>query len=684
MPYVMPTPPSPEDQRLDLPPLRLKSKYRRTRSANATFSDERGPGSFVPLPHLPRRKPIGEKKPMFHFNEQDSDSSDEFQPSTSMNSLGLTVDTTNLPSNAPPRQPTPPLNIEPSSLPFPLKGSPLQSPAPPSPISPETASPLPRTPSTPVILLANGKPLKPSLKSSHSTPNIPGLRIHTRAQSEPSTPSNGPKNVHFAEKDALQSVRLYDKSGKPASLSKAAGEETETETEYDSSNPAAGSTSSYPFPVLPAGMDLTFELQPEHTSPVPAIDPPEYANVHLETLVLPRGSPPVLRGSVVVRNIAFAKEVAVRFTLDDWQTTSEVTCKHVASLPSLPPPFREPSTPGDLAAVGSLKKPDAWDRFSFLVKLEDFGRKLTERTLYLVVRYTVPGVGDWWDNNSLNNYKVSFQPLKQVPREPSSPVTSHSQQRTFSAPSTLKGTPTTGSVLQEPALAHPSSPTAQSVPSLPNLTLPTPRARFDTEPSRSSPPIRTNSSPYPSSLAMKYAATLTSSRHSLPSKLSLLNYAAPATPPLTPPHSRSPTSTTLHDLSEHEETPQTQMGMVGGHPATVPRPALSWPSAPSTASSSPASSPALSSLPSLPSPSESEKQKAKEIVSTPTSSLASDSSYAAFVKQWCFAQSPTPNGNIPRAQQVVPENTWLGMEPNGMYGHAPFGIRSDSPMLASM
>ena len=37
------------------------------------------------------------------------------------------------------------------------------------------------------IILSNGKSFKYSLKSSHSSPHIPGVRLHQHAQSEPAT-----------------------------------------------------------------------------------------------------------------------------------------------------------------------------------------------------------------------------------------------------------------------------------------------------------------------------------------------------------------------------------------------------------------------------------------------------------------------------------------------------------------
>ena len=60
-------------------------------------------------------------------------------------------------------------------------------------------------------------------------------------------------------------------------------------------------------------------------------------------------NPLVLEGSVLVRNIAHngIKDVSIRFTLDDWKTTSEIPCHYGVSLPSVPPWFGMPSAVAD-------------------------------------------------------------------------------------------------------------------------------------------------------------------------------------------------------------------------------------------------------------------------------------------------------------------------------------------------
>ena len=146
--------------------------------------------------------------------------------------LGLTVDTGNVLSNFP----TDVLRRGSLRCHFPLEGcrAPHHSHHP--SLTPSSGS-IPRTPSTPIIL-SNGKSFEHSLKSSHSSPHVPGVRLHQRAQTESALPAGGPvKNVHFAGDKSLRIVRVFNASGKPINGSKQqAADETETETEYDSSS----------------------------------------------------------------------------------------------------------------------------------------------------------------------------------------------------------------------------------------------------------------------------------------------------------------------------------------------------------------------------------------------------------------------------------------------------------------
>lgn len=144
---------------------------------------------------------------------------------------------------------------------------------------------------------------------------------------------------------------------------------------------------------------------------------------------------------------------------------------------------------------------------SFTIRLEDYETKLCDRTLFLVARYGCP-LGEWWDNNNHANYRIGFRkatgtslsplatpipsafaplPVKDGEREkdskhlaiPSIPqhlVSTVSQQRSFSAPNTLRYTPMTGTLVGIPVV----SSSSKSAPAPPML-------------------VRTMSSPYPPS-----------------------------------------------------------------------------------------------------------------------------------------------------------------------------------------
>ncbi|CAE6514801.1 unnamed protein product [Rhizoctonia solani] len=235
--------------------------------------------------------------------------------------------------------------------------------------------------STPVVRKSNGQPLKPSLKSSLSSPNISAMNEPRRiAKSAPTTP-----RVHFKEL-GLESVVLFDKGARPITVSGeyTGADDTETETETETGR-------GFPFPqVTPA--PACVRLAP--TTSQLAFQPPPHSHVHLQYLSLPAIRPPRLHGTVLVRNVAFSKTVVVRYTTDNWETASEINATYNSSLP-----------PG--IVPGSIDAP--WDKFTFTIKLDDIERSLPDRTLFCVVKYEAHGVGEWWDNNQGQNYRVEFE-----------------------------------------------------------------------------------------------------------------------------------------------------------------------------------------------------------------------------------------------------------------------------------
>jgi len=401
------------------------------------FSDDQGTGASI---SLPKRKPT-KKKAIFHFNEE------QYQEGEA-NDNDSTQKTPTLFLSLPPKD----------SDPFPSTSSLL------SPLSPTEPRSVMRPPiATPSIIPSNDRPLKPSLKSSSSPPRIPHIP-HMRAQSAPAAP-NLLKNVHFAESDdGFESVRIFKRSSKPVGISRPAGEDSETETEVEpSAYPFSQSFSQSP-PAIQGSLPV---VDPDRSTPVP--NPSNsHANIYIESLSLRRSRPATLYGSVLVRNIAFHKQVALRFTLDNWEGTSEVTCKHVNSLAQLPPPFPQSRAVGGV--IGQLASGEGgsqefkWDRFSFVIHLELYEQKLTELNIFFVGRFTVPGVGEWWDNNDGMNYCISFNQPHSSPGRPPS------QNKPFTALSTMKATPV--SVTPDLSVEDSGLPSHKISLALPNLPSP--------------------------------------------------------------------------------------------------------------------------------------------------------------------------------------------------------------------
>ncbi|KAL1749255.1 putative phosphatase regulatory subunit-domain-containing protein [Schizophyllum fasciatum] len=521
--------------------------HRRSFSNHDRFTDAVvGPGAFASLGGLPRRTKAGAPmspapgpslpKRVFHIKSSDSDSDVEsdndgspppLQLKPKANTFRLSLDTQNVPSNAPRTH---------SPIPFP-RSSPLNSPQP-SANAPSISSPRPaftRTTSNPQIILSNGKVLKSSLKSSSSSPSIaPGPEVaappkhtaHLRARSAPATPSadiflstpstpSTPKNVHFATTDA---VRIFNRSARPAALSfSGTAAENDTETETESEAPGgyfgyfgainmmkqhAAKHKPQPFPTGAAPNKPTeaeeqthYEVDTSVTSTIPSLPLPTYPlssytptdlapphpaldrNVYLENLELV--SPPPsdeseelrINGTVVVRNLSFEKIVAVRFTLDDWNTTSEVLSRHVESLTEMPFALQARHW-GAQAHSMKPKEPAApsWDRFSFSVRLSDYAHNLDTRVLWLVVRYSVPGGGgEWWDNNGGRDFRVAF---RRVTAKESSRTAQAAREKKTSAPAAFANISLPQSYQASGTLPQPVQP-AQAPPAPPSTTSPT-------------------------------------------------------------------------------------------------------------------------------------------------------------------------------------------------------------------
>ena len=596
-----------------------------------TFSNERGPGAFAPLNSLPRSSTP--KKSLFHIaNDDDNDQQEEHSPPHSA---------THLPPDLPPSY----SRVDPPSVPFPTVS--------PASLSPPKASctPIQRTPSSTSIILSNGRPLKPSLKSASSSSIADDMAAagarHTRAQSMPTTPGFGPKNVHFKEKeDGLESVRVFRRTGKPVSVSKPTSD-TETETEPE--------PSGYPFPNVSSsnfGSSGSSSLTEIATcSPIPALNPSPYANVHLESITLPPARPPVLRGTILVRNIVFEKNVGVRFTLDEWTTVSEVLATYTGPVGPTEAlaGTNHGKTVGDL--IGSTAA-NGWDRFNFSIKLEDYEAYLRQRTLFLVTRYSAPGVGDFWDNNSGGNYRITFRSYI----DPVQPE----RKRGISAPSTA------------PFLlsACPALPLASRISAHDE-----PRPTF-------AAPQRLPSIPRSASSPVPIPAASTAGH-----RLNLRHYAAPSPPsrppmPVNLPRPPPPTGTPRVTLGGQSTTPS--------HPETpIPaeKPAIkdevdegfgtgSEDGDVAVAETQTASRPNLSLKitpptpviirhvsPVSPTPSPPPRQRGPfSPIHEPFSPLSGggpdDSTYATLIREWCFAQGPdTFGGATIGAQSTVP---WVG------------------------
>jgi hypothetical protein len=221
----------------------------------------------------------------------------------------------------------------------------------------------------------SSEPLKSSLRArrTHSRGSLSVITDPVNSSSSknaPATPAH--KGVRFHSR--LEHVKLFLAKQKPLAVSRD-GITTDT----------SGTDSESP-PSIYHGRDDDLKERPlvMHRIDVPMAPPlPEddTRDVAVENIDLV-GT--VVEGTVCVRNIAFEKWIAVRFTFDKWQTISEVTGRYKESLQN-----------------------GTFERFVFSIRLANVLSGAEGKTLCLAVRYSVPG-REIWDNNSGQNYRVRF------------------------------------------------------------------------------------------------------------------------------------------------------------------------------------------------------------------------------------------------------------------------------------
>ncbi|KAJ7891276.1 putative phosphatase regulatory subunit-domain-containing protein [Mycena olivaceomarginata] len=275
---------------------------------------------------------------------------------------GLRPAEQNTPTPTPfPRRDTDDANITPRPSPRPLVYSPgtglglralstshIPPPSPSTPTYPTDDAPR-------MVRKKSGQPVKSSLKSSGprvrgSLAVVIGGAGGSTSKSAPTTPTARP-SVHFDAQ--LEHVKLFLAEQKPLAVSRDGSPTDDTSgTEGD-------------FPSWAFGRDREEQGMLEMLVDVPP--PPHELDVKLQTLVLTDDATSVT-GTVAVRNLAFDKWVAVRFTFDDWQTTSEVTARYSHSLSG-----------------------GAVDVFSFSIRLNDLLARIEGKVMMLAVRYTSAG-----------------------------------------------------------------------------------------------------------------------------------------------------------------------------------------------------------------------------------------------------------------------------------------------------
>jgi hypothetical protein len=211
----------------------------------------------------------------------------------------------------------------------------------------------------------SGELVRPALRPSRS---------RGRPSSMPGTPIFS-KAVHFDYH--LEHVRHFlqvDRSLAVSAGSPVDSHDSDTEYHFPRGDQSASESPPFEWEILTANFPLDSLAR-------------RTLLVRLEKVWM-SGDQKSMLGSIAVANLAFHKYINCRFTLDYWETTSEVSA-------------------GFSHEILPRNTPMGYDCFNVSIKLSDTVN-LESKTLFFCIRYSVNGQ-EFWDNNGSANFQVDFR-----------------------------------------------------------------------------------------------------------------------------------------------------------------------------------------------------------------------------------------------------------------------------------
>jgi hypothetical protein len=364
------------------------------------------------------------------------------------------------------------------------------------------------------------------------------------------------------------------------------------------------------------------------------------ANVHLAAVRL-LGTR--LSGSVLVKNLSFSKKVAIRYTFDSWETTSEVAGMWSSpdALKDLPSsdikPFGAEETELDVARGILVPVGDGWDRFVFNIKLDDVAPYLSKRPMLMAVKFEATSVGEWWDNCGGRNYRFEFD---HVPKP---------EAKTESPAPTMFGRPRSNT---SPAPLNTDS-TQTDLPSVMLLS-----AKLNSVVEQQSPPVEARQAR--PNLKLSFPSDETVIPADMTSGLGAELVAPVAPKPVAAPKPAAPA-----DKKQTVTPPDSTSSSPRELPVSLPVPSVLAANLPSPADS-PASRKQAGQLPS---------PSAIEAPAHSTTNVK-DQSYADFIAKYCFA------GGAPAAPSSRPASTGFPASTSTGFPASNYGATA-SPNLGS-